>query len=179
MKYIVLLRGINVGGNNKVSMAQLKFVLETLGCEKVKTYINSGNIVLSDTRSGEELHAAIEHLLKKEFGLDIKALVLDKPAFDRVATALPADWRNDDTMRCDVMFLWDDINMPSILDAVPARPNIDFVKYVNGAVLWSVARVNVKKSGLPKLIGTDLYRKMTIRNGNTVRKLAELLAQAV
>ena len=176
MTYIVLLRGINVGGNNKVSMAQLKEVIEALGCENVITYINSGNVVLSDTRSCEELHTAIEDALKKEFGFDVKTLVLDKPAFDRVVAALPANWRNDDTMRCDVMFLWEDKNTASVLEDVPARSGIDTVKYVDGALLWSVARDNVRKSGLSKLIGTDLYRKMTIRNCNTVRKLAEFSA---
>lgn len=176
MTYIVLLRGINVGGNNTVSMSRLKEVLEALGCENVRTYINSGNVVLSDSRSAAELHAAIEGVLKKVFGFEVKALVIDKPALNRIALALPADWRNDTTMRCDVMFLWDEKNSPSVIEEVPAKPDIDTVKYVDGALLWSVARENVTKSGLPKLIGTDLYKKMTIRNCNTVRKLAELAA---
>lgn len=176
MIYIVLFRGINVGGNNKVSMAQLKEVLETLGCKNVKTYINSGNVVLSDMRSGEALHTAIEDSLKKELGFEIKALVINKSTFYRVVTALPADWRNDDTMRCDVMFLWSEKNTSKVLESIPAKPGIDTVKYVDGALMWSVARANVTKSGLHKLIGTDLYGKMTIRNCNTVRKLAELAA---
>lgn len=174
MIFIVLLRGINVGGNNTVSMAELKEALERLGCKNVRTYINSGNVILSDSRNAAELHAAIEGTLKKVFGFEISALVLGKSALDRIALALPADWRNDTIMRCDVLFLWNDKNTPSVIKEIPAKPGIDNVKYVDGALLWSIARNNVTKSGLPKLIGTDLYKKMTIRNCNTVRKLAEL-----
>ena len=176
MRYVVLLRGINVGGKNRVPMSQLKLVLEDLGCEDVRTYINSGNVVLSDPRKGVELHGAIEDALRREFGFDIRALVLEKPAFERVVAAIPPDWRNDDTMRCDVMFLWNDINLPVTLDALPARPGIDSVLYVDGAIVWSVARGDARKSGLPKLIGTELYKKMTIRNCTTVRALSVLLA---
>ena len=69
-RYVVLLRGINVGGKNKLSMAALKEVLEDLGCENVATYINSGNVVLDSKKSASALGDEIERLLPRKFKLD-------------------------------------------------------------------------------------------------------------
>ena len=51
------------------------------------------------------------------------------------------------------------------------------VRYVPGAILISVLRANLSKSSLPKLVGTALYKQMTIRNLNTVRKIYELMTE--
>ncbi|HET9173735.1 MAG TPA: DUF1697 domain-containing protein [Candidatus Saccharimonadales bacterium] len=174
MTYIILLRGINVGGKNSVSMATLKEVLLGMGCEQVTTYINSGNVILQDNRDVEALHEAIESALHTAFGFEIKTLVIPKQTFDHVAAALPQSWRNDDTMRCDVLFLWKDKNTAAVLDMLPAVNGVDTVKYVDGAVLWCVPRKDITRSGLRKLIGTEVYRHMTARNCNTVRTLAEM-----
>ncbi len=177
MTYIALLRGINVGGNKKVSMLQLKGMFESLGCESVHTYINSGNVVFTDSRKPAELHRAIESALAETFGFVVQVLLLNKPALDRIVSALPLSWRNDDNMRCDVMFLWKDKNSPDVVQEIVIKADVDHVKYVDGALLWCVARDQVTKSGLSRLIGTSLYKKITIRNCNTVRKLAELASQ--
>ncbi len=177
MTYIALLRGINVGGKNKISMAQLKAAFELLGCESVRTYINSGNVLLTDKRDPEELQTMIERALLEAYDLVTNVLIITKPTLGRIASALPSEWRNDETMRCDVMFLWKDANSHSVIEKIAIKPGIDHVKYVDGAWLWSVARHQVTKSSLSKLIGTDIYKKMTIRNSNTVRRLVVLADQ--
>jgi uncharacterized protein (DUF1697 family) len=172
--HVALLRGINVGGKNKVEMARLKEGLEALGLTSVRTYINSGNIIFEDTGRGLEA-SDFEELIRRKFGLEVPVLVKDKDAMTGIADGIPEEWVNDSTMRCDVLFLWDD--RASVLDDLPVREGIDAVRYVPGAVIWQVDRANLTRSGMPKLVGTDLYRAMTARNANTVRKLVELMRQ--
>jgi uncharacterized protein (DUF1697 family) len=177
MIYVALLRGINVGGNAKVSMSQLKAAFEQIGLRAVKTYINSGNIVFRDeSHTSSELVDMIEKTIIAKFGFEVKVLIRDINAMKAIAKALPYSWRNDSTMKCDVMFLWKDIDHEDILNQLIIKPEIDTVLYVPGAVLFSVNRQNVTKSGLVKLIGTPLYKKMTIRNCNTARKLFEIMS---
>jgi uncharacterized protein (DUF1697 family) len=177
MIYIALLRGINVGGKARVEMARLRQMLESLGSERVATYINSGNVIFSDERGKVELHTLIETALAQEFGFPIKLVLIDRPTLYAIADALPDSWQNDDLAKCDVLFLGDMVNNEQILTQLPLRSGIDNVKYVDGAILWCVERKNISRSGLLKIIGTDLYRQLTIRNCNTLRKLC-ILADA-
>lgn len=175
MKYVVLLRGVNVGGNNKVSMKDLKLSLEEGGFTDVQAYINSGNIILLSDLPTDEVNDLVEKLIKQTFGFDVLTLTLTDTDFRRIAKSIPDSWANDNDMRCDIFFLWQDIDTPDVLDSFTIKPDIDTVKYVAGAVLWSVERKNVTRSGLTKVIGTPTYKKVTLRNCNTVRKLASLL----
>jgi uncharacterized protein (DUF1697 family) len=177
MIYVALLRGINVGGNTKVSMSQLKTALEQTGLQAIKTYINSGNIIFRDnSHTSNELVDLVERTIRTEFGFEVKVLIRDINAMKTVAEALPASWRNDSTMKCDVMFLWDDVDHEDVLKQLIIKPEIDSVLYVPGAVLFAVDRQNVTKSGLVKIVGTPLYKKMTARNCNTTRKLFEIMS---
>jgi uncharacterized protein (DUF1697 family) len=78
-------------------------------------------------------------------------------------------------MRCYVMFLWDDVNRPSVLKQLQIKPEIDEVRYESGAVVWRVDRKNLTRSGMMKLTSAPLYKRMSIRNVNTTRKLLELM----
>lgn len=176
MQYVVLLRGINVGGNNKVSMAELRQCLEDAGYKNVSTYINSGNVILESNESSvQEITDTIHMAIEKTFGFLVHVVVLDKDSFLNIANELPKSWVNDKVMKCDVMFLWAEIDNPAVLEKFVIKPEFDTVKYVPGSVLWAVDRQDINKSGLLKLVGTPTYKKMTIRNCNTVRKLATLL----
>jgi uncharacterized protein (DUF1697 family) len=175
MVYVALLRGINVGGNNRVDMARLKAVFTKLSYTDVKSYINSGNIIFTSHKNSLSQVSRIEEAIEQEFGFRVHVVVRDHSNIAAVDKAIPASWVNDSTMKTDVMFLWDDIDSAEVLDQLTIKPDIDAVKYVSGAIIWRVDRKNVTKSGLLKIIGTDLYKKMTIRNVNTVRKLHNLM----
>lgn len=141
MIYIALLRGINVGGNNKISMAELKTVFEQAGMTSVTTYINSGNVVFkSEVASKTELAQILEKAIETTFGFSVKVLVWDKGSLLSLAKGLPDSWANDKTMKCGD---------------------------------------KVTKSGLLKIIGTTLYRHMTVRNCNTLRKLVTIVESKV
>lgn len=176
MKYVALLRGINVGGKNKVEMKRLKITFENAGMTDVLTYINSGNIIFTCTKhTPAQLVAQLEKAIAHDFGFAVKVLVRDAPNIRAVAKALSPKWLNDATMKCDVLFLWEAYDKKAVLDMLPSRPGIDDVKYVPGAILWRVDRDKVTRSGLLRIVGTDLYAHTTIRNCNTLRKLDSLM----
>jgi uncharacterized protein (DUF1697 family) len=176
MVYVALLRGINVGGNNKINMKELNAVFEHAGMRRVVTYINTGNIIFSDdVHSKAEIVEILEEAIFRNFGLQIKVVVRSMDDYSKVMQALPDSWTNDETMKSDVLFLWDEVNDESILDSLSIKPEIDTVVYVEGALLWSVDRKNVTKSNMVKLVGTKLYKLMTVRNVNTARKIYDLM----
>lgn len=175
MKYIALLRGINVGGKNKVDMSQLTAAMIRASFDEVSTYINSGNVFFSANDTETKLNQKLEQLINREFGLKIKVLIRNKDNIHALTSSIPEEWTNDSGMKCDVMFLSGMYNNESILEHITLKPGIDEVKYVQGALVWKVDRNNITKSGMMKIIGTDLYRNMTVRNCNTVRKIEERL----
>jgi len=173
--YLALLRGINVGGKNKVEMARLRTVFESLGFTQVRTFINSGNVIFSDDRDPSNLRTLIEKAIAEEFGFPVRVVLRDLDSVVKVAKSIPAAWKDDATMRCYVMFLWEEADKPTVLDRLTIKEDIDDVRYVSGAVIWRVDRDNLTKSGMAKLTSHELYQAMTIRNCNTVRKLADLM----
>jgi uncharacterized protein (DUF1697 family) len=177
VRYLALLRGINVGGRNKVEMSRLKTVFESSGCTAVRTYINSGNVVFEHRRSRARLPTALEGAFDAEFGFRAGMILRDAGEVEALASGIPASWNEDATMRCYVMFLWGHVDDPAVLDSLIIKDGIDDVLYVPGAVVWRVDRATLTRSGMMRLPGTDVYQQMTIRNVNTVRRLASMMVE--
>ena len=176
MVYVALLRGINVGGKNKVGMNEPKAAFEEAGMDSVRTYINSGNVIFSSgVRGRARLGGLLEKAIDQRFGSEIDVVLRDLKAMRAVVNAIPAHWRNDESMKCDVMFLQGDVARASILKKLLIKPDLEDVRYASGAIIWRVDRKDVTRSGMMKLVGTPLYKQMTIRNCNTARKLLELM----
>ena len=175
-KYVALLRGINVGGNNRVEMKKLKTVFESLGYANVSTYINSGNVIFESSKNEKDLLVEIEKAIQKNFGLVIKTLICDSNNFEKLTKRIPADWKNDTKMRTDILFLWDFFDTKSLLKLIVSNKDVDRLICVPRAIVWNVDRKNFGKSGMKKFIGTELYKNMTARNVDTVRKLEGLLS---
>ena len=175
MTYVGFLRGVNVGGKSIVSMAAIKEALIVLGLSDVRTYINSGNIIFS-TRASETLRltSRIEKALEQHTGMAIKVLVMDHAALKKLVDAIPRTWVDDKTMRTYVLLLWKEIDDRRILNSLPIKPGLDELRYTQGAVIWRVDRENVSRSHMNRIVGTPLYKKITMRSANTMRKLNEL-----
>lgn len=177
IKYVALLRGINVGGNNKIEMSKLKKTFENLGFEKVSTYINSGNVIFETTNKDiTDLTKKIESQIKQDFELTIKVLLIDLKSIQKICDSVPKNWENNTDQRTDVLFLWKDYNKKSSLELIKTNSTVDNLIYIDGAIVWNIKRSNLNKSGLKKFIGTELYKNMTARNINTTRKLRELMS---
>lgn len=178
MRYVALLRGVNVGGKNRVPKQDFQTVLEGLGFRDVVIYLNSGNAVFTsdDVVESRDVQTALEEY----FGFAIPTLLLPGDKVQKIAETIPLDWTNDaprpdkSGQKSDVLYLFDEINTPNILDDIGYKSDIEKMIYVDGAVITNVSRANQSKGSLQKLIGTELYSHMTIRNINTARKLAEL-----
>ncbi|RXZ78574.1 DUF1697 domain-containing protein [Paenibacillaceae bacterium] len=180
MVYVALLRGINVGGNNKIDMKTLKKTFESVGMSNVVTYINSGNIIFTcPNHSRAELPRILEEAITADFGLQIRVMVRSIEDLTIIMQSLPDSWTNDQSMKSDVLFLWDDINEASVLEQLTIKPDIEKVLFVPGAILWSVDKENVTRSGMVKLVGSSIYKHMTIRNVNTTRKIYGLMQAAL
>lgn len=176
MKYVAFLRGINVGGNKKVEMKKLKTLIESLGYTNVSTYINSGNVIFeTNERRVQTIAKKIEALLAKQLGFEVRVVVRDKANMQNLVKAIPRGWSNDEHQKSDILFLWDKFDSKTSLRLIAQTSGIDSLIYVPGAILWNIDRSKYSKSGMHKFIGTVLYKHMTARNVNTVRKLAELM----
>lgn len=167
-----------MGGKARVEMPRLKKLFEDLGFDHVSTYINSGNVVFHEAkRQHADLAELIETAIEKEFGFPVKVVVRSQQDIEAIAKALPDKWQNNADMKCDVMFLWEEYDKPDVLQGLTIKPELEDVRYVAGAILWRVDRQNVTKSGIMKLVGTPLYKHMTIRNCNTFRKITAMLQE--
>jgi len=177
MTYVAFLRGVNVGGKGIVSMTAIREALVALRLSAVRTHINSGNVIFSARASGsQQLAARIEKALEQHTGMAIKVLVKDHNTLKNIVDAIPRTWVDDKTMRTYVLLLWKELDDRGILDRLPIKPDVDELKYTPGAVIWRVDRENVGRSRMNSIVGTPLYKKITIRSANTMRKLNELAA---
>ena len=126
MKYVALLRGINVGGKNKVEMKKLKQIFEGLGYANVSTYINSGNVLFE---SKDKDFSKIEPVLKRTFGFEIKVLVRDMNNLKKICLSVPVNWKNNEENKIDVLFLWDEYCNKKSVDLIKINPEVDTLKY--------------------------------------------------
>ena len=172
MKYIALLRGINVGGNRKIEMKRLKVLFESLGYTNVSTYLNSGNVIFETDKKQKSIQIEIQSSLHKEFGFKIQTLVKNENEIRKIAYAIPKEWKNDSEYRSDVAYLFKEIDLKKTVDDLPITKEYIDIRYVKGAIIWNVKRKEYNKSHLNKIISHKLYQLMTIRNINTARYLA-------
>jgi uncharacterized protein (DUF1697 family) len=179
MTYVALLRGINVGGQRKVEMSRLKKTFERAGADDVRTYINSGNVLFEDDRRIADLVPALEEAIEDEFGFHVKVLLRDKESIAAVVEAIPDSWVNDKTERTDVWFLWEDYDSPDVIAELTIKEGIDEVFYVDGAVVWRADGAQLTRSGRGRVIGSTLYKHLTSRNVNTLRKIHQLMSETV
>jgi uncharacterized protein (DUF1697 family) len=176
MRYVALLRGINVGGGNSVPMAVLRERFTDLGHSDVRTYVNSGNVIFDAPRAkAVDLARDIELMLATEFDVDSRVLVLPGSKVITIAEALPADWVKDAQWSCDVVYLFPERDSRKTLSMFNPSSEHEEVRYSAGAILTHVHRSRLSRSALYKLIGTDFSASITIRNCNTARKLAAMV----
>jgi uncharacterized protein (DUF1697 family) len=176
IKYLALLRGINVSGHNMIKMVALKKMLENMGFQNVETYIQSGNVFLE---SEEENPASIGFKIKQEiakvFGYDVPVVMISK-------TDLELCFKNNPYLKvkdCDIKKLYvafiskeltaAAINDLKISNFKPDEAAIDsnriYIKYAIGA-----GKTNLDQKYIEKKINVVA----TIRNWNTVTKLLEM-----
>lgn len=178
--FVALLRGVNVGGKNMISMKSLKASFEAMGFTNVSTYINSGNIIFQSKQDdARKLEKKIEQMLSSDYQLDSKVVLRSLAEMEKLVKALPRSWGDDSDWRYNVVFLRHSIDSEKILDELPANSDIEEVLYRPGTLLWSLQASEAKRSQFVKLSSRKNFRDMTVRNLNTTRKLYDLMKKAV
>ncbi len=176
--YVVLLRGINVGGKNKVPMAALRKMLEELGFSDVSTYIASGNVLLRSASKADDVKAQIEKALPKAFKLDselIRVLVLTRDQLAAVIKDKPRGFgAHPEEYHSDAIFLMD-TGVDEAMAIFDPKEGVDTVWPGKGVIYSQRLSSERTKSRLGKIIGTLPYKSMTIRNWNTTTRLLELM----
>lgn len=174
--YVALLRGVNVGGNNMISMKSLKESFTAMGFAQVTTYINSGNIIFKTKEAdARKLEKKIEQMLVKEHELDSRVVIRSLDEMEQLVKSLPRSWNSDSSWRYNVIFLRHTIDSEEILTDVPIKEDIEKVFYRPGTLLWSAHVDALNRTNMLKLASRKLYQDMTIRNTNTTKKLCELM----
>jgi uncharacterized protein (DUF1697 family) len=177
-RYLVLLRGINVGGKNKVPMAQLRTLLEELGYSDVSTYIASGNALLRSDRSAGAIKRAIEDALPRTFRLDsdlIAVLVLSHAQLRAVVERKPEGFGEEpDRYHSDAIFLIG-IDEAEAIAVFDPRDGVDRVWPGDGVIYSQRLSAERTKSRLNRIMGSPAYRSMTIRSWATTEALLDLM----
>ena len=174
--FVALLRGVNVGGNNMISMSSLKKSFEALGFDDVVTYINSGNIIFQSKEDDpRKLEKKIEQMLSSEYQLEAKVVLRSLSEMEKLVKNLPRNWNDDSGWRYNVIFLRHTIDSEKILAELEVKKEIEEVVYYPGALLWRAQISELTRTNMLKLSSRKMYQDMTIRNQNTTRKLYELM----
>ena len=172
MKQVVLLRGVNVGGHNKLRMAELRKALTSFGFEDVATYIQSGNIVLRTPRP-ETLEEEVRQLLEREFGMQVSVIVRDHAQLVSAAERYP--FSSPDTKLQHVGFLSAEPEPEAVAALDPDRGGQDRWA-VEGRELFTFVPGGMARTKLSTAFFERLGVRVTVRNWRTLHKLIEMSA---
>lgn len=179
-KYVALLRGINVGGKNKISMGELKPAFEEYGFENVRTYINSGNVIFSsDIKDKLKLIKIIEAIIVEKFGLDIPVLVVSSKELKDLSKEIPDWWGNGDKEKSHntIFVLPPKTSEHIVLKMGQANQGFENIKIHKNMILWSVELKKYSKSKWAQINSSVVSNDVTLRNANTTRKLISLMEE--
>lgn len=175
-RYVALVRGINVGGRNIIAMADLRKIFEDAGFGNVTTYIQSGNVTFESTGVRPKLESDIEALLTERLQSPPVVVVRSHRQLRSVVVDAPPEFvaRDKDHHR-DVVFLKGPLTAERAMGVVALRDGVDDAWPGPGVVYFSRLSAERTKSRMNRIIGTEEYRLMTIRNWATTTKLLALL----
>jgi uncharacterized protein (DUF1697 family) len=176
--YVVLLRGINVGGRNKVPMAQLRSVLEDLGFSNVSTYIASGNVLLDSDLSAAKVASTIEDALPKAFKLHselVRIAVLSRTELEAIVKGRPKGFGDEPAKYHSDAILLMGIDADEALAVFSPRDGVDTVWPGAGVIYSQRLSAERTKSRLNRIMTAPAYASMTIRSWQTTLALLELM----
>ena len=175
-RFIALLRGVNVGGKNTISMKALKELFEKNGFHEVLTYINSGNVIFSCEKTDlEALKALLEALILESFGLDIALMLISAEELRQALKNAPPWWGTDEASKHNAIFVIPPSSVDEVLAEVGAiKSEYEKVDFYGRVIFWSAPLKTFSKTRWSKIVGTSVYSRVTIRNANTAKKLSQL-----
>lgn len=183
MKYIALLRGINISGKNKITMSELKKALEENGYQNVLTYLNSGNVIFdSNINNKQTIMQDIYNIVKEKFNLEIPIFVINALELEDILNNNPEWWGTDNKEIYDnLIFIIPPVKYEDVYNAIgEPKENIEKIKDYNNYIFWSYDLKNYRKSNWwVKTASTNIKDVITIRTANTVKKILEICKKKV
>ena len=179
IRYALLVRGINVGGKNKVVMAQLRQELMELGLENVATYINSGNIFFNSIVPRTKLIEKLQAFFERRYPFIQSFSLLSNQDYEEELRNLP-DWWNHEMARKDVLFYTESLDVDQVIEKVNSLELVDEVLHFGKlGIFWGkLSETSYSKTAYHKhLLKMPFYRNITIRNANTFDKIGHFLKQ--
>ena len=171
--YVMLLRGINVGGKNILPMKNLTQSLEKLGCSEIQTYIQSGNVVFKHHQSSAKaLKQEIKIAINQEYGLELQLMLLSPNQLQQAVNNNPYAVEQGKTLHF------------YFLAAQPQSPNFEKIQqlktvteqfHLANGLFYLLAPDGIGRSKLAAKIEQCLGVKATARNLNTVNKLIKMI----
>jgi len=176
-RYVALLRGINVGGRNKVPMADLRASFEGAGHADVRTYIQSGNVLFTADAPRAALEPDLEALIERDFAItDAVVIVRSQARLRNVVQRAPEGFGEEpDRFHFDVVFLKAPLSATQAMQVVDLRDGVDSAWTGPGAIYFRRLSEQRTKSRLSRLVSKPEYQRMTIRNWNTTTQLLTML----
>ena len=176
-RYALLIRGINVGGKNKVVMTQLRQELTELRLENIETYINSGNIFFDTSIARNQLVEALKEFFERHYPFIQSFSLLSNEDYEKELRNLP-DWWNHEMARKDVLFYTEGLDMNQVIEKVNSLELVDEVLHFGRlGIFWGkLSETTYSKTAYHKhLLKMPFYRNITIRNANTFDKIGRFL----
>ncbi len=176
-RYALLVRGINVGGKNKVVMEELRQELTDLGLEKAESYINSGNVFFTSTDTKSQLIEKLETFFGTRYPFIQSFSLLSQEDYEAEVENLPA-WWNEDLARKDVLFYTESLDVDQVIEKVESLELKDEVVHFGRlGIFWGkFSEESYYATAYHKyLLKMPFYRHITIRNAKTFDKIGQML----
>lgn len=178
MQFILLLRGVNVGGKNRVPMSELKQYLTDARFTNVRSHINSGNLIVeSEEDTEQDVLEKCKKILADNFSFPVDVAIISDEKYQKELADVPTWWGEDEDYRHNALFLLPSTDKKEIAELLSAIDTTYEKIYIGEhAIFWSSSfKQNYSKTYYSKLAGQPFYKKVTIRNRNTTLKLLKLL----
>ena len=180
MRHALLLRGINVGGKNKVGMNHLKADLMELGFSNVVSYINSGNLFFDSTEPEEVIRCRLKRYFDATYEFPIPFIIVGAVTLRQEVDRLPDWWQDEAAYRRDVLFYLPEADKASIEAETGTWANDEERLHFGQAAFFycNHSQADYLKSNYhKKLLKVRFYKQLTIRNGKTFQKIVELVLE--
>ncbi len=178
--FIALLRGINVGGKNKIKMTDLKNMFESTGLIRVETYIQSGNVIFESDENEEMLRKKIEYALEKNFGISAVVVLRTAGELERLIKDCP--FSEEEVKKAEALNSEGESLYVSLLTGAPAQEKIEHLDTfrseddayrINNRDIYLLLRHSIRNSRLANSL-QKLDVPGTVRNFKTIHKLMSL-----
>ena len=181
MKYVVMFRGINVGGKHVVKMEELRRLLERLGFLHVKTYIQSGNAIFESDFEEKKILDLIHRSFVEQFGFESKIILRDMNQMERIITKLPfsekeiesANAADQKVEHLYVYFFQNSYSREDLGDKIHSYDGMDQMKGEEKEI-YLLSYQSIRTSKLV-MRASKVLESATARNWKSVRKLYEMM----